>query len=272
MKIDKQIILDTILSNKAVADALSVKKVYVYGINEPDVWRLLDVEEACIAPWGIGSNQISLNDSKVRVIYKVLVKSIDPIFKHLNGEKLKCEPYLYFSYGCGCFPTREECLEFGTPFVGHRNDGLEGISFDVSEEMQKVMSLFPEKLGYVLGRELEFHPLKDVFLYTMNDHEIMRITPWNYETGVLGPEVYPSSSLRTVYNPYSISNRILGVDDILVNFVMGTSGWKSESGDYDGLVNETLMDADELWRSVEEYKEHNESIKQEYRNRQRFID
>ena len=54
MKIDKQIILDTILSNKAVADALSVKKVYVYGINEPDVWRLLDVEEACIAPWSIG--------------------------------------------------------------------------------------------------------------------------------------------------------------------------------------------------------------------------
>ena len=117
MKIDKQIILDTILSNKAVADALSVKKVYVYGIGEPDVWRLLDVEEACIAPWSIGRNHISLEDSKVRVIYKVLVKGIDPILKHFNGEKLKCEPYLYFSYGCGCFPTREECLEFGTPFV-----------------------------------------------------------------------------------------------------------------------------------------------------------
>ena len=289
MKIDKQIIVDTILSNRAVADALSVKKVYVYGINEPDVWRLLDVEEACIAPWSIESNRISLRDSKVRVIYKVLTKGIEPtIIKYPNGKKLEYEPYLYFSYGCGCFPTREECLEFGTPFVGYQNEGLEGISFDVSEEMRKVVSLFPEKLGYVRDHELEFHPLKDVSLYAMNDHEIMRIIPRNYEAGVLMnvnsnlldnntnvgrlTEVHPNSSFRTAYNYYCISNRILGVDDILVNFVMATSDHKSESGDYDGYGNEKLMDADELWRSVEEYEEHNESIKQEYQNRQRFIE
>ena len=77
MKIDKQIILDTILSNKAVADALSVKKVYVYGISEPDVWRLLDDEEACIAPWSVERNHISLEDSKVRVIYKVYLLVLD---------------------------------------------------------------------------------------------------------------------------------------------------------------------------------------------------
>ena len=84
--------------------------------------------------------------------------------------------------------------------------------------------------------------------------------------------MHPSSSLRTAYNHYGISNRILGVDDILVNFVMATSDHKSESGDYDGLGNEKLMDADELWRSVEEYEEYNESIKREYRSRQRFIE
>lgn len=87
MKIDKQIILDTILSNRAVADALSVKKVYVYGIGEPDVWRLLDVEKACIAPWSIKKNHISLEDSKVRVIYKVLPSGIEPIVKYFNGER-----------------------------------------------------------------------------------------------------------------------------------------------------------------------------------------
>ena len=289
MKIDKQIILDTILSNRAVADALSVKKVYVYGINEPDVWRLLDVEEACIAPWSIENNRISLEDSKVRVTYKVLAEGIEPTLRYINGEILEYKPYLYFSYGCGCFPTREECLEFGTPFVDDRvrNRGLEGISFDVSEEMRKVRSLFPEKLGYVRDHELEFHPLKDVSLYAMNNHEIMRIIPWNYDAGVLRyvknnildnntnvgrlTEVHPNSSFRTAYNYYCISNRILGVDDILVNFVMSTSNYKSESGDYDGLGNEKLMDADELWRSVEEYEEYNESIKREYRSRQRFI-
>ena len=113
----------------------------------------------------------------------------------------------------------------------------------------------------------------------------MRITPWNYEADVLRyvninildnnrnvgrlTEVHPSSSIR---NYYCISNRILGVDGILVNFVMATSDHKSESGDYDGYGNEKSMDADDLWRSVEEYEEHNESIKQKYRNRQRFIE
>ena len=291
MKIDKQIMLDTILSNRAVADALSVKKVYVYGISEPDVWRLLDVEEACIAPWSIGRNHISLEDSKVRVIYKVLAKGIEPaIFKYSNGEKFAYEPYLYFSYGCGCFPTREECLKFGGPFVneGHHNESLEGISFDVSEEMRKVMSLFPEKLGYVRDHELEFHPLKDVSLCVMNEHEIMRIVPQNYEAGVMRhvknsildnntnvgrlTKIHQGSRFCTAFDHYCISNRILGVDDIVVNFVMATSDHKSESGEDDGHGNEKSMDADGLWRSVEEYEEHNESIKQEYRNRQRFIE
>lgn len=273
MKIDKQIILDTILNNRSVADALSVKKVYVYGIGEPDVWRLLDVEEACIAPWSIGRNHISLEDSKVRVIYKVSDEGIEPILKCLNGERFEYKPYLYFSYGCGCFPTREECLKFGSPFVNeeHPYEGLEGISFDVSEEMRKVRKLFPKKLGYVRNHELVFHPLKDVSLYAPNKHEIMRIISSNYEAGRL-TEIYPISSVRTAYSYYCISNRILDVDDIAVDFVMATSDHKSESGDYDGYGNEKSMDADGLWRSVEEYEEHNESIKQEYRNRQRFID
>ena len=289
MKIDKQIILNTILSNKKVADALSVKKVYVYGIGEPDVWRLLDVEEACIAPWGIKKRHISLEDSKVRVIYKVLAEGIEPIVKYFNGERLEYKPYLYFSYGCGCFPTREECLKFGSPFVneGHQNEGLEGLSFDVSEEMRKIRSLFPEKLGYVKNYELEFHPLKDVALYVMKDHEIMRIISKNYEDGVLKhiesnildnntnvgrlTAAHPDSwYYATSYNHYCISNRILGVDDIYVHFVM-INDWKPESGDY-GYSNEKLMIADELWRSVGEYEEQNESVKQDYRNRQRFIE
>jgi len=160
-------ILDTILSNRAVADALSVKKVYVYGIGKPDVWRLLDVEEACIAPWSIEMVHISMETQKVCVIYKVLADGMEPIFQYISGEKLVYEPYLYFSYGCGCFPTREECLEFGSLFVneGHQNEGLEGISFDMSEEMRKVRSLFPKNLWYVKNNyEPGFHPLKDVWL------------------------------------------------------------------------------------------------------------
>jgi len=287
MIIDKQKILNTILSNKTVADALSVKKVYVYGIGEPDVWRLLDVEEACIAPWSIKTNHISLEDSKVRVIYKVLPSGIEPIVKYFNGERLEYKPYLYFSYGCGCFPTREECLEFGSPFVneGHQNEGLEGISFDVSEEMRKVRSLFPEKLGYVCNYELEFHPLKDVSLYAMNNHEIMRIISPNYKDGVLKyvesnildnntnvgrlTAAHPDSWCATPYNHYCISNRILGVDDIHVNFVM-VNDWKPERGDY-GYSNEKLMDAGELWRSVGEYEDQNESVKKDYCSRQRFV-
>jgi len=287
MIIDKQKILNTILSNKTVADALSVKKVYVYGIGEPDVWRLLDVEEACIAPWSIKTNHISLEDSKVRVIYKVLPSGIEPIVKYFNGERLEYKPYLYFSYGCGCFPTREECLEFGSPFVneGHQNEGLEGISFDVSEEMRKVRSLFPEKLGYVRNYELEFHPLKDVSLYAMNNHEIMRIISPNYKDGVLKyvesnildnntnvgrlTAAHPDSWCATPYNHYCISNRILGVDDIHVNFVM-VNDWKPERGDY-GYSNEKLMDAGELWRSVGEYEDQNESVKKDYCSRQRFV-
>lgn len=287
MIIDKQKILNTILNNKTVTDALSVKKVYVYGIGEPDVWRLLDVDEACIAPWSIKTNHISLEDSKVRVIYKVLPSGIEPIVKYFNGERLEYKPYLYFSYGCGCFPTREECLEFGSPFVneGHQNEGLEGISFDVSEEMRKVRSLFPEKLGYVRNYELEFHPLKDVSLYAMNNHEIMRIISPNYEDGVLKhvksnimdnntnvgrlTAAHPDSWCAIPYNHYCISNRILGVDDIHVNFVM-VNDWKPERGDY-GYSNEKLMDAGELWRSVSEYEEKNEGIKKDYRSRQKFV-
>ena len=287
MIIDKQKILNTILSNKTVADALSVKKVYVYGIGEPDVWTLTDVEEACIAPWSIKKNHISLEDSKVRVIYKVLPSGIEPIVKYFNSERLEYKPYLYFSYGCGCFPTREECLEFGSPFVneGHQNEGLEGLSFDVSEEMQKVRGLFPEKLGYVKNYELEFHPLKDVSLYAMNNHEIMRIISPNYKDSVLKhiesnildnntnvgrlTTAHPDSWCATPYNHYCISNRILGVDDIHVNFVM-VNDWKPERGDY-GYSNEKLMDAGELWRSVGEYEDQNEWIKRDYRSRQRFI-
>jgi hypothetical protein len=187
MKIDKQNILDTILSNRAVADALSVKKIYVYGITESDVWTLTDVVEACIAPWSIKNNEISLEHPKVRVIYKVLPSGLEPVVKYFNGERLEYKSYLYFSYGCGCFPTREECLKYGSPFVneGHVNEGLEGISFDVSKEIQKVRDMFPEKLGYVCNYKLEFHPLKDVSLYAMNNHEIMRIISPNYEDGVL---------------------------------------------------------------------------------------
>ena len=285
MNIDKQIMLDTILSNRAVADALSVKKVYVYGIGEPDVWRLLDVEEACIAPWSIGRNHISLEDSKLRVIYKVSAEGIEPILNCLNDERLEYKPYLYFSYGCGCFPTREECLEFGTPFVNeeHQYEGLEGISFDVSKEMQKVRKLFPKKLGYVRNRELEFHPLKDISLYATNNNEIMRIISQNYEAGVLNnvksnildnntnvgrlTEVHPVGTwLRTSYNHFCISNRILGVDDIVVDFVM-VNDQKSVY-----MCNETLMGAGDLWRSVGEYEAQDEKIKQEYRNRQRFIE
>jgi len=287
MIIDKQKILNTILSNKTVADALAVKKVYVYGIGEPDVWRLLDVEEACIAPWSIKKNHISLEDSKVRVIYKVLPSGIEPIVKYFNGERLEYKPYLYFSYGCGCFPTREECLEFGSPFVneGHLNEGLEGISFDVSREMREIRSMFPEKLGYVRNYELEFHPLKDVSLYAMNNHEIMRIISPNYKDGVLKyvesnildnntnvgrlTAAHPDSWCATPYNHYCISNRILGVDDIHVNFVM-VNDWKPERGDY-GYSNEKLMDAGELWRSVSEYEEKNEGIKKDYRSRQKFV-
>jgi hypothetical protein len=256
----------------------------VYGIGEPDVWRLLDVEEACIAPWSIKKNHISLEDSKVRVIYKVLAEGIEPIFQYISGEKLVYEPYLYFSYGCGCFPTREECLKFGSLFVNeeHQNEGLEGISFDVSEEMRKVRSLFPEKLGYVKNYELGFHPLKDVSLYAMNDHEIMRIISPDYKDGVLKyvksnvldnntnvgrlTAAHPGSWCSITYKHYCISSRILSVDDIHVNFVMDTDG-----GDY-GRSNETLMDAGELWRSMEEYETHNEGIKRDYRSRQRFIE
>lgn len=287
MIIDKQKILNIILSNKTVADALSVKKVYVYGIGEPDVWRLLDVEEACIAPWSIKTNHISLEDSKVRVIYKVHPSGIEPIVKYFNSERLEYKPYLYFSYGCGCFPTKEECLKYGSLFVneGHQNEGLEGLSFDVSEEMQKVRGLFPEKLGYVKNYELEFHPLKDVSLYAMNNHEIMRIISPNYKDSVLKhiesnildnntnvgrlTAAHPDSWCATPYNHYCISNRILGVDDIHVNFVM-VNDWKPERGDY-GYSNETLMDADKLWRSVGEYEEKNEGIKKDYRSRQKFV-
>jgi hypothetical protein len=222
------------------------------------------------------------------VIYKVLPSGIEPIVKYFNGERLEYKPYLYFSYGCGCFPTREECLEFGSPFVneGHQNEGLEGISFDVSEEIQKVRSLFPEKLGYVRNYELEFHPLKDVSLYAMNNHEIMRIISPNYEDGVLKhiesnildnntnvgrlTAAHPDSWCATPYNHYCISNRILGVDDIHVNFVM-VNDWKPERGDY-GYSNEKLMDAGELWRSVGEYEDQNEGMKRDYRSRQRFIE
>lgn len=287
MVIDKQKILNTILSNKTVADALAVKKVYIYGINEPDVWTLTNIEEACIAPWSIKKNHISLEDSKVRVIYKVLPSGIEPIVKYFNGERLEYKPYLYFSYGCGCFPTMEECLEFESPFVneGHLNEGLEGISFDVSREMREIRSLFPEKLGYVRNYELEFHPLKDVSLYAMNNHEIMRIISPNYKDGVLKyvesnildnntnvgrlTAAHPDSWCATPYNHYCISNRILGVDDIHVNFVM-VNDWKPERGDY-GYSNEKLMDAEKLWRSVSEYEEKNEGIKKDYRSRQKFV-
>ena len=46
--------------------------------------------------------------------------------------------------------------------------------------------------------------------------------------------------------------------------------WKPECGDY-GYSNETIMKADELWRSVNEYEEQNENNKQDYRSRQKFI-
>lgn len=42
-----------------------------------DVWRFLDVEEACIASWNIERNHISLEDSKLRVIYKVYLLVLD---------------------------------------------------------------------------------------------------------------------------------------------------------------------------------------------------
>ena len=288
MKIDKQNILDAILSNRVVADALSVKKVYVYGIIEPDVWTLTDVVEACIAPWSIKNNEISLEHPKVRVIYKVLPSGLEPVVKYFNGERLEYKPYLYFSYGCGCFPTREECLKYGSPFVneGHVNEGLEGISFDVSKEIQKVRDWFPDKLGYVRNYKLEFHPLKDVSLYAMNNHEIMRIISPNYEDGVLKhiesnildnntnvgrlTAAHPDSWCATTYNHYCISNRILSADDIHVNFVM-VNDWKPQSGDY-GYSNQTVMTADKLWRSVGEYEDQNEGIKRDYRSRQRFIE
>ena len=288
MKIDKQNILDAILSNRAVADALSVKKVYVYGITEPDVWTLTDVIEACIAPWSIKNNEISLEHLKVRVIYKVLPSELEPVVKYFNGERIEYKPYLYFSYGCGCFPTREECLKYGSPFVNewHVNEGLEGISFDVSKEIQKVRDMFPDKLGYVRNYKLEFHPLKDVSLYAMNNHEIMRIISPNYEDGVLKhiesnildnntnvgrlTAAHPDSWCATTYNHYCISNRILSADDIHVNFVM-VNDWKPQSGDY-GYSNQTVMTADKLWRSVREYEDQNEGIKRDYRLRQRFIE
>ena len=288
MKIDKQNILDAILSNRVVADALSVKKVYVYGIIEPDVWTLTDVVEESIAPWSIKNNEISLEHPKVRVIYKVLPDGLEPLVKYFNGERLEYKPYLYFSYGCGCFPTREECLEFGSPFVneGHVNEGLEGISFDVSKEIQKVRDWFPDKLGYVRNYKLEFHPLKDVSLYAMNNHEIMRIISPNYEDGVLKhiesnildnntnvgrlTAAHPDSWCATTYNHYCISNRILSADDVHVNFVM-VNDWKPQSGDY-GYSNQTVMTADKLWRSVGEYEDQNEGIKRDYRSRQRFIE
>lgn len=287
MKIDKQNILDAILSNRAVADALSVKKVYVYGITEPDVWTLTDVVEACIAPWSIKNNEISLEHPKVRVIYKVLPSGLEPVVKYFNGERLEYKPYLYFSYGCGCFPTREECLKYGSPFVneGHVNEGLEGISFDVSKEIQKVRDMFPEKLGYVRNYKLEFHPLKDVALYALNSHEVMRIISPNYEDGALKyvksniidnntnvgrlTAAHPDSWCATTYNHYCISNRIFGVDDIHVDFVM-VNDWKPQCGDY-GYSNQTVMTADKLWRSVDEYEEQNEGMKRDYRSRQRFI-
>jgi hypothetical protein len=287
MKIDKQNILDAILSNRAVADALSVKKVYVYSITEPDVWTLTDVVEACIAPWSIKNNEISLEHPKVRVIYKVLPSGLEPVVKYFNGERLEYKPYLYFSYGCGCFPTREECLKYGSPFVneGHVNEGLEGISFDVTKEIQKVRDMFPEKLGYVRNYKLEFHPLKDVALYALNSHEVMRIISPNYEDGALKyvksniidnntnvgrlTAAHPDSWCATTYNHYCISNRIFSVDDIHVDFVM-VNDWKPQCGDY-GYSNQTVMTADKLWSSVDEYEEQNESVKKDYRSRQRFV-
>jgi len=61
----------------------------------------------------------------------------------------------------------------------------------------------------------------------------------------------------------------LSVDDIFEEFVM-VNDWKPECGDY-GYSNETIMKADELWRSVNEYEEQNENNKQDYRSRQKFI-
>lgn len=288
MIIDKQKMLDVILGNLAVANALAVKKVYVYGISEPDTWTLMNVEEACIAPWSIKENRISLREPKVRIIYKVLPEQLEPVVKYFNGEKYEYVPYLYFSYGCGCFPTKEECLKYGSPFVNenHQSEGLEGISFDVSREVRMIRDMFPEKLGYVRNYKLEFHPLKDVSLYAMNNHEIMRIISPNYKDSVLKhiesnildnntnvgrlTAAHPDSWCATSYNHYCISNRILGVDDIHMNFVM-VNDWKPERGDY-GYSNETIMKAEELWRSVNEYEEQNENNKQDYRSRQKFID
>ena len=287
MIIDKQKMLDVILGNRAVANALAVKKVYVYGISEPDTWTLMNVEEACIAPWSIKENRISSREPKVRIIYKVLPEQLEPVVKYFNGEKYEYAPYLYFSYGCGCFPTKEECLKYGSPFVNenHQSEGLEGISFDVSREVRMIRDMFPEKLGYVRNYKLEFHPLGDVSLYALNNHEIMRIISPNYEDDVLKHTksnildnylnhgrlraAHPDGYSALKYNYYSISNRILGVDDIHVNFVM-VNDWKPECGDY-GYSNETIMKADELWRSVNEYEEQNENNKQDYRSRQKFI-
>ena len=42
-----------------------------------DVWILLDVEETCIASWSIERNHISLEDSKVCMIYKVYLLVLD---------------------------------------------------------------------------------------------------------------------------------------------------------------------------------------------------
>ena len=71
---------------------------------------------------------------------------------------------------------------------------------------------------------------------------------------------YPSPTLT------SISTRLVklfGGHSFVYTHVNSSAGRNS---------SEKLMDADELWRSVEEYEEHNESIKQEYRSRQRFIE
>jgi hypothetical protein len=46
--------------------------------------------------------------------------------------------------------------------------------------------------------------------------------------------------------------------------------WKPQCGDY-GYSNHTVMTADKLWRSVDEYEEQNEGMKRDYRSRQRFI-
>lgn len=151
--------------------------------------------------------------------------------------------------------------------------------------MREIRSMFPEKLGYVRNYELEFHPLKDVYLYAMNNHEIMRIISPNYMDSVLKhiesnildnntnvgrlTAAHPDSWCATAYNHYCISNRILDIDDIHVNFVM-VNDWKPECGDY-GYSNKKLMDADGLWRSVREYEVQNEGMKRDYRSRQRFI-